>query len=162
MTLIAFALLFAAVLGGYLFNRMTAERSGRRRAPAFPERLPRHVFGAGRRVPGLFLLIVWLILQGPVTENLMMGGLPEGVLDGLDVGQVALIQSEIIQIANGDHLRHARTMEARRGRAAGRAQGRQRLADGGGRGASGASPRSSLRAAACRPTSAPATGSSAS
>jgi phosphate transport system permease protein len=40
-------------------------------------------------LPGLFLLLVWLILQGPVTENLMMSGLPEGVLDGLDVGQVA-------------------------------------------------------------------------
>ena len=102
MTLIAFALLFAAVLGGYLFNRMTAERirSGGARLHSlsgFHGMYSALVVG----LPGLFLLIVWLILQGPVTENLMMASLPEGVLDGLEVGQVALLQSEIIQIANG-------------------------------------------------------------
>jgi phosphate transport system permease protein len=101
MTLIAFALLFAAVLGGYLFNRMTAERirsNGARlhSLSGFHGMYSALVVG----LPGLFLLIMWLILQGPVTENLMMAGLPEGVLDGLDVGQIALIQSEIIQISN--------------------------------------------------------------
>jgi phosphate transport system permease protein len=102
MTLIAFALLFAAVLGGYIFNRMTAERirdGGKRlhSLSGFHGMYAALVVG----LPGLFLLIVWLILQGPVTENMMMAGLPEGVLDGLEIGQIALIQSEIIQISNG-------------------------------------------------------------
>jgi phosphate transport system permease protein len=102
MTLIAFALLFAAVLGGYLFNRMTAERirgNGARlhSLSGFHGMFSALVVG----LPGLFLLIMWLILQGPVTENMMMSGLPEGVLDGLNIGQIALIQSEIIQISNG-------------------------------------------------------------
>ena len=102
MTLIAFALLFAAVLGGYLFNRMTADRirdNGARlhSLSGFHGMYSALVVG----LPGLFLLIVWLILQGPVTENLMMSGLPDGVLDGLEVGQIALIQAEILQIANG-------------------------------------------------------------
>jgi phosphate transport system permease protein len=102
MTLIAFALLFAAVLGGYMFNRMAAEQirgSGTRlhSLSSFHGMYSALVVG----LPGLFLLVVWLILQGPVTENMMMAGLPDGVLDGLAVGQVALIQSEIIQISNG-------------------------------------------------------------
>ncbi len=102
MTLIAFALLFAAVLGGYLFNRMSAERirgSGTRlhSLSGFHGMYSALIVG----LPGLFLVIVWLILQGPVTENMMMAGLPEGVLDGLEIGQIALVQSEILQIANG-------------------------------------------------------------
>lgn len=102
MTLIAFALLFAAVLGGYLFNRLSAERirsSGTRlhSLSGFHGMYSALVVG----LPGLFLLIMWLILQGPVTENIMMAGLPEGVLDGLELGQIALIQSEILQISNG-------------------------------------------------------------
>jgi phosphate transport system permease protein len=102
MTLIAFALLFAAVLGGYLFNRMAAVRirnSGARlhSLTGFHGMYAALVIG----LPGLFLLIVWLILQGPVTENLMMAGLPDGVLEGLEIGQVALVKSEILQIANG-------------------------------------------------------------
>jgi phosphate transport system permease protein len=102
MTLFAFALLFAAVLGGYMFNRMAADsiRSGGTRLHSlsgFHGMYSALVVG----LPGLALLIVWLILQGPVLENRMMGGLPDGSLDGLDVGQVALIKSEILQIANG-------------------------------------------------------------
>lgn len=102
MTLIAFALLFAAVLGGYLFNRMAAERirgNGARlhSLSGFHGLYSALIVG----LPGLFLLITWLILQGPVTENMMMAGLPDGVLEGLDVGQVALIRAEILQIADG-------------------------------------------------------------
>lgn len=102
MTLIAFVLLFAAVLGGYLFNRMAAERirdTGTRlhSLSGFHGMYSALIVG----LPGLFLLIVWLVLQGPMTENLMMGGLPDSVLDGLDLGQVALLQAEIIQISNG-------------------------------------------------------------
>ena len=102
MTLIAFVLLFAAVLGGYLFNRMSAERIRGNGVhlhslSGFHGMYSALVVG----LPGLFLLIIWLILQGPVTENLMMASLPEGVLDALALGQIDLIQSEILQIANG-------------------------------------------------------------
>lgn len=102
MTLIAFALLFAAVLGGYVFNRIAAERirNGGARLHSlsgFHGMYSALVVG----LPGLFLLIVWLILQGPVTENLMMAGLPEGALDGLDATQLSLLRSEIIQISGG-------------------------------------------------------------
>ena len=102
MTLIAFALLFAAVLGGYVFNRVAAERirgNGTRlhSLSGFHGMYSALVVG----LPGFFLLIVWLILQGPVTKNMMMAELPEGFLDDLSIGQVALIKSEIIQISNG-------------------------------------------------------------
>jgi len=102
MTLFAFALLLAAVLGGYMFNRMAAEtiRSGGTRMHSlsgFHGMYSALVVG----LPGLLLLIIWMIVQGPVTENMMMSGLPDGSLDGLDPGQIALIRSEILQISNG-------------------------------------------------------------
>jgi phosphate transport system permease protein len=103
MTLIAFAILFSAVLGGCLFNRMTADRlrAGGARLHSlsgFHEIHAALVVG----LPGLVPLVVWLAQQGPATGGLMMSGLPQGMLDGLAPGQVALVQSEIIPIANGN------------------------------------------------------------
>ncbi|MBD3763277.1 MAG: phosphate ABC transporter permease subunit PstC [Rhodobacterales bacterium] len=103
MTLVAFSILFAAALGGYILNRMAADRIRKGGArlhslSGFHGMYSALVVG----LPGLFLLTIWLILQGPVSENLMMSGLPDGVLDGLDAGKIALIRSEITQIANGN------------------------------------------------------------
>jgi phosphate transport system permease protein len=102
MTLIAFALLLAAIIGGYVLNRMAAEqiRTGGTRLHSlsgFHGSYAALVVG----LPGLALIILWLLLQGPLIDGIVMQGLPDGVLDGLDSGAVQLVQAEIKSIAGG-------------------------------------------------------------
>ena len=52
-------------------------------------------------LPGVIVILVWLIVQGPMVDRSVMGGLPAGTLDGLDTGAVALVLAEIQSIARG-------------------------------------------------------------
>ena len=102
MTLAAFALLFAAVLTGYVLNRIAAAQiasSGRRlhSLTGFHGAYAALVIG----LPGFVLIILWLLFQGSVIDRMVMGGLPSGVLDGLDSGAVQLVLAEIKSIARG-------------------------------------------------------------
>ncbi len=102
MTIAAFALLLAAVLAGYILNRFAAEQiraSGARMhsLTGFHGLYAALIVG----LPGFFLLILWLLLQGPVIDRSVMGGLPPGTLDGVEPGAVSLVLAEIKSIAAG-------------------------------------------------------------
>ena len=102
MTTLAFALLLAACAVGYVWNRQAALA----------------IRGGGGRlhslsgyhglfslltilVPILVLILLWLVLEGPVIDALVMGSLPEGTTEGLDLGATQLVLAEIKSIAAG-------------------------------------------------------------
>lgn len=102
MSLLAFALLFAAVVAGYLLNRLAAAqiRAGGARIHSlagFHGLFSALVVG----LPGFILLILWLLFQGPVIDRMIMGGLPAGTTEGLETGPLQLILAEIKSISRG-------------------------------------------------------------
>jgi phosphate transport system permease protein len=53
-------------------------------------------------IPSILLVLIWLLLQGPVIDNLLLWSLPPGTTDGLDLGQISLLLSEIKSVAQGN------------------------------------------------------------
>ena len=53
-------------------------------------------------IPAFLLVLVWLALQGPVIDQLLLWSLPIGTTDGMDAGQVSLLLSEIKSVAAGN------------------------------------------------------------
>ncbi len=53
-------------------------------------------------IPALLLVLIWLLLQGPVINTLLLWSLPPGTTDGLDQGQIDLLLSEIRSVAAGN------------------------------------------------------------
>lgn len=102
MTFLAFLLLFAAVVAGYLMNRAAAVEVAR--GGGRLHSLPGFHGGYSALLvllPVVLLILVWLVLQGPVTSGLVMRGLPEGVLEGMGKGDISLVLAEIQSIAAG-------------------------------------------------------------
>jgi phosphate transport system permease protein len=103
MTIIAFSILLAVSIAGYVWNRQAAMAIRNR-----GEKLHSLVGFHGLYsflvafVPVFILLLLWLVLQGPIVNWLIMSGLPDGVLDGLDSGGRQLVQAEIASISNGN------------------------------------------------------------
>ncbi len=52
-------------------------------------------------IPALLLSLVWLFLQGPVIDILLVRSLPSDLRDGLDGSQLQLLLSEIRSLAKG-------------------------------------------------------------
>lgn len=102
MTLIAFLLLFAAAILGYVLNR-SAARSLRAGGAQLHSLSTFHGGFAALLVlvPTFLFIILWLLFQASVLDRLTMGGLPAGTLDGLDGGATQLILAEIKSIAGG-------------------------------------------------------------
>ncbi len=53
-------------------------------------------------IPSILLVLIWLVLQGPVIDTLLLWSLPPGTTDGRDAGQINLLLSEIKSIAAGN------------------------------------------------------------
>jgi phosphate transport system permease protein len=53
-------------------------------------------------IPSILLVLIWLLLQGPVIDQMLLWSLPAGTTDGLDKGQVDLLLSEIKSVAAGN------------------------------------------------------------
>jgi phosphate transport system permease protein len=53
-------------------------------------------------IPSLLLVLIWLTLQGPVIDQLLLASLPPGTTDGMDTGQIGLMLSEIKSVAAGN------------------------------------------------------------
>lgn len=53
-------------------------------------------------IPSLLLVLIWLTLQGPVIDQLLLASLPPGTTDGMDTGQIGLMLSEIKAVAAGN------------------------------------------------------------
>jgi phosphate transport system permease protein len=104
MTMITFAfgiLLVAAVIG-YVINRRAA--SVIRSSAGSLHSLPgfHGLYSALLvLVPTAIIVVAWAGLQRSVVESVVMSGLPDGVLEGLDSGAIQLILAEIRSIAGG-------------------------------------------------------------
>ncbi|MBM3544864.1 MAG: phosphate ABC transporter permease subunit PstC [Alphaproteobacteria bacterium] len=53
-------------------------------------------------IPAVLLVLVWITLQGPVIDRLLLWSLPLGTTDGMDQGQIGLLLSEIKSVAAGN------------------------------------------------------------
>src|SRR5512134_3897421 len=53
-------------------------------------------------IPAILLVLIWLLLQGPVINTLLLWSLPPGTTDGLDSGRIDLLLSEIRSVAAGN------------------------------------------------------------
>jgi phosphate transport system permease protein len=102
MTGLAFLILFAAVLFGYVLN-LVAARQIKQSGGQMHSLTGYHAFFSALLVglPGLIVILLWLVLQPVFVERSVMAGLPAGVLDGLDIGSVSLILAEIKSLAQG-------------------------------------------------------------
>lgn len=102
MTGLAFLILFVAVILGYLLNRMAANQIKSKGAKLHSLTGFHGLYAALLiGLPGLVVIIAWLILQPTIIDSSVMSGLPAGVLDGLDSGAVSLVLAEIKSIAAG-------------------------------------------------------------
>jgi phosphate transport system permease protein len=102
MTLLAFVILLAAVVIGYVMNLRAARaiRDGGTRMHSL-EGFHGGYAALMTLVPTFFLIIVWLLFQDTVITAIVKAGLPAGVLEGKGTGEVQLIMSEIRSIAGG-------------------------------------------------------------
>ncbi|WP_254441485.1 phosphate ABC transporter permease subunit PstC [Ruegeria arenilitoris] len=102
MTTFVFAALLGVSILGYLLNRRAA--AGLRADGTSLHSLPGYhgLFSfLSTLVPVFVLIVLWLILQGPVIDHVVMSGLPAGSLDGLDTGGRQLVLAEIKSISRG-------------------------------------------------------------
>jgi phosphate transport system permease protein len=53
-------------------------------------------------IPAFLLVLLWIALQGPVIDQLLLASLPVGTTDGMDAGQIGLLLSEIKSVAAGN------------------------------------------------------------
>lgn len=102
MTGIAFLLLFAASLIGFVLNRKAALAIHHNGASLHSLTSYHGGFSALLvLIPGFVFLILWVMLQGTVVDRLVMNGLPDGATDGLGAGAVQLILAEITSLSRG-------------------------------------------------------------
>ena len=102
MTLAAFVILLVATIVGYMLNRQAARaiRTGGTRLHSL-ENFHGLFSALLILVPVLVVLLVWLALEGPIIDSIVMAGLPAGTLEGLGTGEVQLILAEIKSISRG-------------------------------------------------------------
>jgi phosphate transport system permease protein len=99
---LAFLIVFAAAIAGYVINRLAAGKIKAKGTPLH-SLAGFHGLYSGLLVglPGLIVIVAWLAFQPGIIDNSVMGGLPPGTLDGLDEGQRSLILAEIKSISDG-------------------------------------------------------------
>ncbi|MGI3210037.1 phosphate ABC transporter permease subunit PstC [Roseovarius tibetensis] len=102
MTLAAFAILIGLTLVGYFVNMRAARaiRDGGTRLHSL-ESFHGMFSALLVLVPVLVLILLWLALEGPAIDALVMASLPSGVLEGLGLGDIQLVLAEIKSIAGG-------------------------------------------------------------
>jgi phosphate transport system permease protein len=104
--MIGYVLLGLIVLSAlsYAFGRGRAIAAVQGREPELHSRPTYHgaFVAAWVGIPSFLLVLIWLALQGPVIDTLLLWSLPPGTTDGLDEGQVDLLLSEIRSVAAGN------------------------------------------------------------
>lgn len=102
MTLVAFLILFTAVVIGYVLNLRAARalRDGGARMHSLDG------FHGGYAalmvlIPTFALIIFWLLFQGTVIQFIVERSLPDGQIEGRGIGEIQLIMAEIRSIAGG-------------------------------------------------------------
>lgn len=102
MTTFAFLLLIAAAVIGYVLNRMAA-RSIRDGGSRLHSLTSYHGMYSALLVivPVLTLILLWLALEGPIIDRIVMSGVPASALSDLDANATQLALSEVKSIAGG-------------------------------------------------------------
>ncbi len=97
-------LLIALAVFGYVVGRKRAVSSVGGRQQELHSRPNYHgaFVAAWIGIPSILLVLVWLLLQGPVIDHLLLWSLPPGTTDGLSQGQIDLMLSEIRSVAAGN------------------------------------------------------------
>ncbi|MBD8876673.1 phosphate ABC transporter permease subunit PstC [Roseibium polysiphoniae] len=102
MTTLTFAILLIVSCSGYLLNRRAARSllDGGQRLHSIPQF---HGLYSGLTilVPVLTLVLLWLVLQGPLTDWIVMAALPTIDVGELSSGARQLLLAEIKSIAGG-------------------------------------------------------------
>ena len=102
MTTFAFLLLLTAAIAGYILNRHAAQTIHQNGVRMHSMTSYHGLFSSLLvLVPVLTIILLWLVLEGPIIDSIVMGGLPDGALDALDKGGIQLILAEIKSISRG-------------------------------------------------------------
>ncbi|GAB4271947.1 MAG: phosphate ABC transporter permease subunit PstC [Pararhodobacter sp.] len=102
MTLLAFLILFTLAVTGYVLNRRAASAITAKGARLHSLTHFHGLFSfLTILIPVFVLICLYLVLRSPVVNAIVMAGLPDGVLDGLDPGGVQLVLAEIRSISRG-------------------------------------------------------------
>jgi len=103
MTSIAFLTLFVVCILGYVWNRRAASeiRTGGARLHSLDNFHGLYSLLVAL-VPGLALILLWLLFEGPVIDWIISAGLPEGEYAGKGTGDKQLIIAEIKSIVAGN------------------------------------------------------------
>ncbi|HEX5600213.1 MAG TPA: phosphate ABC transporter permease family protein, partial [Hyphomicrobiaceae bacterium] len=99
----AFAVLLVLTLIGFLVGHRRAIACVEGRTYQLHSRPAYHAsfVAAWVGIPATLLLLVWLLVQGPVLDRLIMASLPDEVVAGKGVGELSLILSQIKSVADG-------------------------------------------------------------
>jgi phosphate transport system permease protein len=102
MTTLAFLVLLLATTAGYLINRQAA-LAVRARGERMHSLVSFHALYSALLVlvPVMVVILLWLVLAPRMIDSMVMSGLPDGVLDGLDTGGQQLVLAEIKSISRG-------------------------------------------------------------
>ncbi len=94
----------ALCVAGYVLGRQRAVASVGGRQQDLHSRPSYHgaFVAAWVGLPSLFLVLIWLFLQGTVIDKLLLWSLPTGTTEGLDQGQINLLLSQIKAVAAGN------------------------------------------------------------
>ena len=100
---VLFGIIALSVLS-YLLGRRRAVAAVAGRANELHSRPTYHgaFVAAWVGIPSILLVLIWVLLQGPVIDKLLLWSLPPGTTDGLDNGQISLLLSEIRSVAAGN------------------------------------------------------------
>ena len=102
MTLLAFMILAALAVSGFLLNRSAALaiQAGGTRTHSLAYFHGLYAL-LSVLVPVFVVICVYLVLKTPVINGMVLRGLPDGVLDGLTGGEVDLVLATIQSITRG-------------------------------------------------------------
>jgi phosphate transport system permease protein len=102
MTSLAFLVLLAVSILGYVWNRQAAVaiRQGGARLHSLTNFHGMYALLTAF-LPAFIIILLWLAFQGPVIDAIIASGLPDGVYDGKGTGEQQLIIAEIKSISRG-------------------------------------------------------------
>ena len=99
----ALLLIAAMTLAAYVFGRGVGKRIAGVHGPAMHSLPGYHgaFVAAWVAIPALLLVLIWLLLQGPAIDRLLIASLPDSMTDGTSAAAIQLIVSEIKNVATG-------------------------------------------------------------
>jgi phosphate transport system permease protein len=104
MLLYVFVAILALTLASFVIGRRRALAASQGKAGVLHSR-PGYYGGfiaAWVGIPSLLLVLLWLVLQGPVIDTLLLASLPDARIADLDASQISLLLSEIKQVSRGN------------------------------------------------------------